>query len=259
MTLTDRLKLLVIDFDGTALGGYDPYGRFSDNLSWFLAEIASRGVQWATCTTWHPYTQDKVFARSMVRSRPARLIGRTSLNCGHYVNGELYLDAAWDHEMIGREMEFVTKHLPAVRKFIGSAEEIISYEEIFDYIFCIQCKDRSRLLRHFRSNDIMCEKTYVVPIDNGESVQVFPYYMSKGFALAKLHDQLGIPSEQTMVAADGENDLPMLRKDLAAMQIAPANAVGEVQETVKRNGGIVSSLRYSDGVVDAARKLLSGA
>jgi hypothetical protein len=77
-----RISLFVIDFDGTALGGYEPYGRFPDNLSHFLDEFTEAGGLWTTCTTWHPYMQEEIFRISSLKSRPARAIGRTGFNCG---------------------------------------------------------------------------------------------------------------------------------------------------------------------------------
>ena len=38
--------------------------------------------------------------------------------------------------------------------------------------------------------------------------------------------------------------------------LAPANADDEVKEKVVQNGGVVSTLLYSDGIVEAVRKLL---
>ena len=47
-----------------------------------------------------------------------------------------------------------------------------------------------------------------------------------------------------------------LKKELAAIQVAPANASKKVKEVVRQNGGCVSSLEYSDGVIEAASRLL---
>lgn len=259
MRVTDRVKLFVIDFDGTALGGYEPYDRFPDNLSAFLDEISYCGVLWVTCTTWHPYIQDKVFKASNLKSRPVRAIGRTSFNCGLYIDGKIYLDAEWDHEMISYKAEFNRKYLGIIREFLNSFIEEGELTEYFDYIFSLELSslNREEITEKFNSSKIVKEKTYFVFLPDGKTVMVFPWYLSKGLALKKVQNILGISPEFTMVACDGVNDLPMLEKNIAALQVAPANADPEVKEKVRMNGGIVSTLNYSDGVVESAKKLLS--
>jgi len=258
MKLTDRVKLFVIDFDGTALGGYEPYDRFPDNLSEFLDEISEKGVVWATCTTWHPYIQERVFKVSNLKSRPIRAIGRTSLNCGLYINGELYLDAEWDNEMISYKAEFHREYLLPLKEFLNDFAKAGKLTEYFDYIFSIELPviNRKEITERHNSNDIIREKTYLLFMPDGKTFLIFPWYLSKGLAVRKVQNIIGIPPQFTMIAADGVNDLPMLEKGVASLQVAPANADPEVKEKVRENGGIVSELSYSDGVVEAARKLL---
>ncbi|HOL22186.1 MAG TPA: HAD hydrolase family protein [bacterium] len=259
MKLTDKVKLFVIDFDGTALGGYEPYERFPDNLSAFLDEISEGGVLWATCTTWHPYIQDRVFKASNLKTRPVRAIGRTSLSCGLYINGHMYLDAEWDHEMISCKAEFDREYLIPVREFLNSFAEEKKLTEYFDYIFSIEFPvlEREKITERFNSNNIIREKTYHLFLPDRKTVLIFPWYLSKGLAVRKVQSILGISPQFTMIAADGVNDLPMLERDIARLQVTPANADPEVKEKVEENGGIVSELPYSDGVVESARKLFN--
>lgn len=144
IAITDKLKLFIIDFDGTALGGYKPYDRIPDNLSSFLDNLSSQGVLWATCTTWHPYIQDKVFKASILKSRPVRAIGRSSLNCGLYIDGQLYLDVQWDHEMLVKKADYSENYVQAIRDFLDSCTEITSYTEYFDYDFSVEHASTNR-------------------------------------------------------------------------------------------------------------------
>ncbi len=253
-----RIKLMVLDFDGTSLGGYEPYDRFPDNLSTFLDELSSEGIMWATCTTWHPFIQEEVFRKSIVKSRPARAIGRTSLNCGLYINGKIYLDAEWDHEMLAKKAEFDKNHVPQIRDFVKTCPAIKTCIEYFDYIFSLEYENgRNEMAQILNSCDSIREKTYTLFHHEGKNCQIYPYYMSKGPAVKKIQKQLGVSAEFTMVAGDGTNDLSMFCKDIAKFQAAPSNAAPEVKKRVTDNGGIVSGLPYSDGVVEAAKELLS--
>lgn len=257
MALTDKLKLFIIDFDGTALGGYEPYDRFPDNLSDFLDEISTHGVLWATCTTWHPYMQDNVFKASSLTSRPVRLIGRISLNCGLYINGKIYMDAEWDHEMLVKKAHFDKNYVQAIRSFLKSCSKVASVTEYFDYIFSIEYTiDRESIISKLNSDKIIKEYTYFQFSSDEKNLQILPCYLSKGVAVKKLQDQLGISPEFTMVAGDEPNDIPMFQKDIASMQIAPAGADLQVKQRINQNGGIIGNLPYSDGIIEAAGKLL---
>lgn len=259
--IDSRLKLFVIDFDGTALGGYEPYARFPDGLCRFLDEIADAGAQWATCTTWHPFVQNRAIEDGGVRSRPVRLLGRTGLNCGLYADGRVCLDAAWDLEMLQQHAEFYREHVPAIRAFLNGCEACRSLVEHFDFIFAVGLGDSSReeMILILHRSPVVRAHTYLQFNADGTEVQIVPAHMSKGIAVRKLQGLLGVGPEHTMVAGDGENDLPMLGRDVTAMPVAPANASATVRAFVLRNGGAVGDSPYSDGVVEAARRLLQGA
>ncbi|MEJ5237641.1 MAG: HAD hydrolase family protein [Limisphaera sp.] len=77
---------------------------------------------------------------------------------------------------------------------------------------------------------------------------------NKGTALTALARRLGFGPERVFAAGDHFNDLPMLRPEVARFLVAPANAVAEVQEAVRRAGGLVSRLDHGEGVAEALRR-----
>lgn len=251
----NKIKLFIIDFDGTALGGYEPYDRFPDILSDFLDELSSSGILWATCTTWHPFMQDKVFTKSKLRSRPVRLIGRTSMNIGFYINGKLCLDAEWDNYMISLKAEFMKNYVEEIREFLRKVENI-TFIEFFDYIFEVKFKDK-KVIEKLKKNEIIKEKTYF-QFTEENIIHIFPYYLSKDKGIKKIQEELQILNRETMVAGDWLIDIPFFSKEIAFYQIAPSNAHTEIKKIVEENEGVVSYLPYADGVVDAARKILFG-
>jgi len=250
-----KIRLLVVDFDGTALGGYEPYARFPDNFSAFLDRISSHGTLWATCTSWHPYIQDKVFRESKLKSRPVRLLGGTGLYCGVYSENRLYLDAEWDVEMISLKSDFGNNYAAKIKDFLKGSRQLEGFIEYEEHIFGIKSKGGKSLKKILGSCELF-KNTYILYSSDGTGGQIFPYYMSKGAAVNKIQKQLGILPENTIAAGDGTNDLSMMQKSVASYQIAPANADPQVKRVIRRNRGIVSSLLYSDGVVDAGRKIL---
>jgi hydroxymethylpyrimidine pyrophosphatase-like HAD family hydrolase len=81
---------------------------------------------------------------------------------------------------------------------------------------------------------------------------------NKGTALAELARRLGISAEQIFAAGDHWNDLPMLSRDYARWLAAPANAVEEVKQAVRRQNGFVSAHSHGAGVAEALRFVIGG-
>ena len=75
----------------------------------------------------------------------------------------------------------------------------------------------------------------------------------KGSALAELARLLEVARADVLAIGDHHNDIPMLDGSAAGMVACPSNAVAEVQEVVRRNGGYVSPYPWGEGVADAIR------
>ena len=79
---------------------------------------------------------------------------------------------------------------------------------------------------------------------------------NKGTALAELSRRLEIGPEQVFAAGDHLNDLPMLSRNYARFLAAPANAIEEVRNQVKSQGGYISEQDRGYGVADAIKYYL---
>src|SRR5262249_37498292 len=82
---------------------------------------------------------------------------------------------------------------------------------------------------------------------------------NKGTALAEICRRLKIKPQEVFAIGDWLNDLPMLDVAHARWLAAPANAIDEVKQTVRRQNGFVSELRHGFGVADALRMTLATA
>ncbi|OJT75988.1 hydrolase, partial [Clostridioides difficile] len=74
---------------------------------------------------------------------------------------------------------------------------------------------------------------------------------SKGIAVKKFCDILGIDSEEVICIGDNENDISMIK--FAGLGIAMGNATDEV----KSMADFVTDTNVNDGVAKALRKILS--
>jgi hydroxymethylpyrimidine pyrophosphatase-like HAD family hydrolase len=68
--------------------------------------------------------------------------------------------------------------------------------------------------------------------------------------MAEVARRLNIPHEEIFAAGDHWNDLPMLQSDLAQWLVAPANAISEVMEHVRSQGGFVAKGESGEGVLE---------
>jgi hydroxymethylpyrimidine pyrophosphatase-like HAD family hydrolase len=76
-------------------------------------------------------------------------------------------------------------------------------------------------------------------------------FYHKGACLEAIGNGLGVPSAQIMVVGDHLNDLPMLERRYARHLACPGNAVDEVKERVRAEGGYVSTASVAAGTVEA--------
>ena len=75
----------------------------------------------------------------------------------------------------------------------------------------------------------------------------------KGTALAELQRLTDISKEETFAAGDNFNDLPMLNLAVARYLACPSNALADVQEAVRNQGGFVASQESGFGMCQALR------
>ena len=68
--------------------------------------------------------------------------------------------------------------------------------------------------------------------------------------MAEVARRLNIPSEEIFAAGDHWNDLPMLQSDLAQWLVAPANAINEVMEHMRAQGGFIAESESGEGLLE---------
>jgi hydroxymethylpyrimidine pyrophosphatase-like HAD family hydrolase len=73
----------------------------------------------------------------------------------------------------------------------------------------------------------------------------------KGSCLEAISGGLGVVPAEILAVGDHLNDLPMLEQRYAAHVACPANAVDEVKEKVRAEGGYVASALVAEGTIEA--------
>ena len=82
-------------------------------------------------------------------------------------------------------------------------------------------------------------------------------HMNKGNIMKVLLRRLKLKPENVIVAGDGGNDLHMFDPRYAKWMVCPANASPLIKERVREHGGILARKKYSWGIIEGVRKILS--
>ncbi|MFC1461349.1 HAD family hydrolase [Verrucomicrobiota bacterium] len=261
------MKLFVFDFDGTALGGHDPYERFPKLFVRFIDGLAARGIRWATNSGRALEQQFDLLQGSGVRTRPALLIGSTGTRMGWVRAGRLVHDRKHERQTDELSRQFKKRMWPTVRTIFlklldKDLVDRISFDSfsplcIIDFTCRESCEQEVwRLMQPLLDSGDYYEFD---PNRIGPSAMLFPCHMNKGAALRTLQDRLRIGPEQTIVAGDETNDLHMFDPGVAKWMVCPANANPLVKQAVRKADGIVARKRYSWGVIEGVERILKRA
>ena len=253
-----RIRLLVFDLDNTALGGYTPYHRFPGRFVCFLNELKHLNIQWATCTTWGVDLQFSMVQYSGVKNPPVFLSGSSGLDLMKVINWKLEPDAEHARRIKRLSENMRKRNWPVIKTIISELlkkDWICEFEFNFQNILSLRARsDRIKSVRDYVNGKIDGKQYYEFDPNNKSFAILLPFYMNKGMAVETMQRRLGIGPDETLVAGDGCNDLSMMA--LAKWVVCPANAAEEVKKAVSAAGGIIGSRKYSDGVVEAIRKLM---
>ncbi|MDD3925756.1 MAG: HAD family hydrolase [bacterium] len=254
------IKLLVIDLDGTMLGGGNPYHRIKGVFVDFLDELGQQGILWATNTTWGLSEQLSLILNSTVRTMPSFISGSTGRVLARIEAEEIVPDTDYNAVICDKDRNFRERHWPVIRPVLhGLLEEDLVEELSFD------SQNMLSLLFRISDNAMICKSLELLLSDGrfyransgkGRKVTLLPVYMNKGDVVRAMQDRLGIGPEHTIVAGDGENDMSMFRLEIARHMVCPSNACDRIKDAVASTAGVVGSTPYAEGIIDAVRRLL---
>ena len=259
----DRVRLFVFDFDGTALGGHEPYDQFPKPFARFLDLLTANGIGWATNTTWSPDKQLDVARRSGVKSDPALLTGQTGRVIATVAGGRLVPNYTHEKQVIAREKRFKRKNWPVVRPiFIKLLQEDLVHRIAYDFYgqnaiaFSCRPADADRVWQELEPL-VASGEYYIWDPQRGPTNMLLMKTMNKGEPLKLMRERFGLAPGQILVAGDETNDLHMFDPDLARWMVCPANAHTLVKERVRQHDGVVGPKDFSWGVIEAAQEVFA--
>lgn len=249
-------RLVSTDFDGT-LVGFEPDQRRPDAFLAWLDERAGDGPVWMINTgRWI----DSILERLHVLDIPPRLwprwVAGGERELYRLENGRYHPLHPWNaecdaaHRRLADEVhqafvairDHVERHTQALciferDAFAGlRASSLDEADRIAAFLDCLFVRFPDLAVQR---NDVyfrFCHRNY-----------------HKGACLAEVQRLVGVGPADTFACGDHYNDLPMLRRDVAALLACPANAIEEVQAAVRTADGHVATLDFTGGLVQGLR------
>lgn len=258
-----NIRLFVFDWDGTALGGHEPYDQFPIAFVRFLDGLAKRKIGWATNTTWSVESQYKVIKTSGVKSLPVFLAGATGRSLAYVTKRGLIPDRRYERRIKSLDRMFCRQFGRTIRRIAarllrdGLADQLYFNPYGHNYVsFHFANKLKARTGWRLASPLLKTGHMYRMS-GKGNNDTILPAFMNKGTVIEYMQKRLGLRAEETMVAGDGWNDRHMFEASVAGWMVCPANAHPGIKALVRKHAGIVGRRRYSSGVIEAAEKLIN--
>lgn len=245
--------ILCFDFDGTLIDPHpDPVAI--GQLLGFLEDLRLRGAAWVINTGRSLYSTLDGLQRCGIRTAPDYIVAREGeiyhlSQFNRWVDfGDWNLRRAKDHKKFYRShaklfhqiRRWLKEHTQA--QFISEAQEpagiVSSTVEEMDSI--CQWLDQHRQEwpdLDYQRNSIYLRFTHC--------------NYSKGTALRELSTVLGIAPAHVFAAGDNHNDLSMLTREVAHGLACPSNAISEVKDAVRVQGGFLAAEPATRGCVAA--------
>ena len=250
--------LISTDFDGTIFAEFeDP--PVAPALVDLIERLQAQGVKWVINTGREMSSLMESLARAELRVRPDYLILVERELYVHRNSRYVALDpwnarCSADHAEL---FERIAEELPGMTRWIEDNFPRTSiYSDVYSP-FCLIADSNEECDRIQEALDARCEGVADLAfVRNDVYSRLCHADYSKGTALARLADELGLGSERTLAAGDHLNDIPMLSTRVARWLVAPTNAVPAVKLRILEEGGHVSEFAHGYGVAAAIECLL---
>lgn len=252
------LKLISTDFDGTLLSGYD-HPVIPERFTSLIARLQSRGIKWAINTGRDMSSLMETLARSNVPVQPDFLVLVEREIYKHdgvrYAPVEQWNTACTrDHE---RLFERIRPEMPGLMSWVNDRFRATVYEDVWSPFCLIAGNNDDADLIHARLDELTRRHPELAVVRNDVYARFSHVDYNKGTALAELSRMLGLKADEVLTAGDHLNDLPMMRTEFARCLVAPANAIPQVKEVVRRQGGFVSEQVAGVGVAEGIEHFMS--
>jgi len=251
------IKLISTDFDGTLFAEFEN-PPVPERLQTLIGSLQAKGARWVINTGRDMSSLMETLGRAALKIEPDYLVlVEREIYCledSEYVSLEEWNSACTcaHAELFAR----IRQDLLELHRWISSRFHAHLYSDPYSP-FCIIAGNNGDMDAIHRHLEEYCESVPHLAVMRNDVYARFSHVdFNKGTALAEITRRLGLERSQVFAAGDHLNDLPMLRKEYAAYLGAPMNAVPEVKESLRAQGGHLSTGWYGHGVAEALERYL---
>jgi len=249
------IRLLSTDFDGTLIG-HEPDARTAASLAGALSDLRAAGAVWAVNTGRQLWFALEGLEHAHLPHDPEFVLSSEKDIYRRVEEGSWEAFGDWN----ARTEEQTSDLFGRARHVLDAIGEMAAREDGIEVLY-----ENGRMAGLMTADSAMMDRTAELVREVAANVADFSFNRNdvwmrfthreihKGSALAELARLLGIPRTEVLAIGDHHNDIPMLDGSSAGMVACPSNAVREVQEIVRANGGYVSPYPWGEGVADAIR------
>lgn len=247
--MSPPIQLISTDFDGTLHAEFENPPVPSD-LQDLIASLQQAGAKWVINTGRDLTGVMEGIARSRLRIRPDYLVVVErhvyQLDGSHY-SGLAEWNQSCDlaHSNLFSQVQ---PDIPSLVRWISARFQATLYED--DYSpFCLIADNNENADVIQAYLDEYCRTVPGLTLVRNDVYARFSHVdFNKGTALREIARQTGVDPNRIFAAGDHLNDLPMLSSKVARCLAAPDNAVSQVKEAVRSQGGYVSHQPWGHGV-----------
>lgn len=257
------IRLVCLDFDGTIMAYDGDHAFFDPSVIDALNQLQRHGISW--CANSGRTCESQLDVLRTARSdgldhEPVALICSESVLYIREDDQFVSFDA-WNNKVratlpaFHRELRSRFSHeLESIENRYPLAETVF-HSEATAYLLCTS--DQALIQRFFDEFSALVEQVpHGVPNRNGAWVFALHDAFGKGRVLQAYLDHHGMSADVVLAVGDNLNDIDMLDGTVARFVGCPANALSEVQDTVRLAGGMVAQKHGPPGTLDILRHFL---
>ena len=251
------IKLISTDFDGTIFAEFENT-PIPEVLQRVIGDLQAKGAKWAINTGRDMSSLMESLGRAGIRIEPDYLVLVEREIYTHHESVYVGLEE-WNSACASAHAQLfarVRQDVPRLVDWVNQRYHARMYEDSYSP-FCLIAgtNDEADIIHQFLEEYALSVENLTV-VRNDIYARFSHSAYNKGTALAELTRRLGLTGDQVFAVGDHLNDLPMLTTKYARGIATVANAIPEVKDHVRQQGGYISQLPHGYGVAEAIKYYL---
>jgi len=250
--MSHPIQLISTDFDGTLHSDFG-FAPIPEKTLQMIDRLQQQGVKWVINTGRDMPSLMEGLYRSGVKMMPDALV-LVEREVHVFKNSAFESVETWnnacyeDHQQVFRKLR---SDIPRLTSWVQTSSKAQIYEDAYSPFCLIAANNAEGDAIQEYMEDYCGEVPGLTVVRNSIYVRFSHHGYNKGTSLDEVRRLFGIAVENTFAIGDHLNDLPMLQLKHAKHLAAPSNAIDEVKNLLRKQGGYISPHPEGLGVADA--------